>query len=126
MKVVADNEVTRIYPFITPDGEPGISPEYIKVYPGGAIRHVRPHRAVMSADNVRLLAKALEYAAGLAEAGRGVPIFTFRGKIYVRPMGRGICLYDEQGEELGKQLEEALPSELNGYAEVAVWEEKPE
>lgn len=70
MKVVADNEVTRIYPFITPDGEPGLSSEYINVYPGGTIRHVRPHRAVMTIEAVRLLAKALEYAAGLAETGR--------------------------------------------------------
>lgn len=70
MKVVADNEVTRIYPFITPDGEPGVSSEYINVYPNRTIRLVRPHRAVMSAENVRLLAKALEYAARLAEKGR--------------------------------------------------------
>lgn len=70
MKVVTVSEVTRIYPFIQADGEPGGSSEYIKVYPGGTIRHVRPHRAVMSAESVRLLAQALEYAAGLAETGR--------------------------------------------------------
>lgn len=68
MKVVPGDEVTRIYPFITPDGEPGLSSECINVYPGGTIRLVRPHRAAMSADNVRLLAKALEYAAGVAES----------------------------------------------------------
>lgn len=70
MKVIPSDEVTRIYPFIQADGEPGVSSEYIIVYPNRTIRHVRPHRAVMSAENVRLLAQALEYAAGLAEKGR--------------------------------------------------------
>lgn len=70
MKVVADNEVTRIYPFIQADGEPGISSEYIKVYPNKTIRLVRPHRAMMSAEAARLLAEALLRAARLAETGR--------------------------------------------------------
>lgn len=69
MKVSVDYEVTRIYPFIQADGEPGVSSEYINVYPNGTIRLVRPHRAVMSAENVRLLAKALLRAVEVAENG---------------------------------------------------------
>lgn len=67
MKVSVDYEVTRIYPFIQADGEPGVSSEYINVYPNGTLRLVRPHRAVMTPEAARMLAEALLHAAGLAE-----------------------------------------------------------
>lgn len=66
MKVVAGDSVTLIYPFITPDGEPGNASSQIVVWPNRSIKLLMGN-PLMDIRAARTLAQALEYAAGLAE-----------------------------------------------------------
>lgn len=119
MKVVSGNEVTRIYPFIQADGEPGLSSDYIVIYPDKTIRHVSPHRAVMSAESVRLLAKALEYAAGLAEAGREPEIKYYKiiGKYTKLVIGVTTDIPGVLEEEPGATFEEVTREQFERFGD---------
>lgn len=68
MKIVTGDSVTFVYPFVLPDGEPNNSEKLI-VWPDGTIL-VSLGRPMMSAENVRLLAKALLHAVEVSQKGQ--------------------------------------------------------